>query len=113
MYGSTLSVEVELLAHAREPRRQHELQFGAEKADGSCPGFRHVRQVHEQPGVHVQLDLNAVAGHRRHVAELLVLLLPPRAQSRLLSIGVLDVGLRPHPNVPRRAVDDDGVAGLD
>ena len=43
-------------------RGEHELQFGAEEADRLRPGFRQMRHVDEQPGVHVQADRHAVDG---------------------------------------------------
>ena len=72
-----------------------------------------MREIDDEAGVHVQADRDAVAGHRRGVAQGAILVLPARAQARLLAIGFLDVGLRAQLHFAGDAVDDDRVAVLD
>ena len=69
--------------------------------------------VDEQAGIHTERHCDAVARHRRHVAQRLVLLLPARAQPRLGAIGGLDIRLRAHLHITHRSVDNDGVAAFD
>ena len=107
------AVERVLLARAREIRRHHELQLGAEQADAGGAGIGDVRQVDGQAGVDQQRHLFAVLGHARLVAQRLILLLPPRPQPYPLGIGGLHVGQRPDLQIAGRAVNDDGVARID
>ena len=65
-----------------------------------------------QAGVDQQRHRFAVLGHARHVAQRLVLVLPPRPQPHALGVGGLHVGQRPQVQIAGRAVDDDGVARI-
>ena len=82
-------VERLLLGRRGQALGDHELQFGAEQADAGGAGLLEMRQVDEEPGIHVQADLDAVARHGRHVAQAPILLLTAGAQARLLGIGRL------------------------
>ena len=107
------AVELLLGAGPRKARGEHELQFGAEEADRLRPGFRQMRHVDEQPGVHVQADRDAVDADRRRVAESAILRLAPGAHARLFGISRFDIRRRPQIDLARVAVDDDRIAVLD
>ena len=107
------AVELLLRAGPGKARGQHELQFGAEEADRLRPGFRQMRHVDEEPGVHVQADRDAVEADCRRVAKSAILRLAPGAHARLFGISRLDVRRRAQIDLARVAVDDDRVALLD
>ena len=107
------AVERELIADARHLGRDHELQFGAEQADAAGAGLGEMRQVDQQAGVDHQRDRLAVLGDAWLVAQRAVLRLAAGAQLDALAVGDLDVGRRPQMHVAGRAIDDDGVAGID
>ena len=88
------AVERELLGGARERRRHHELQLGAEQADAGGAGLGDVRQVDREAGIEHQRHRLAVLGDARLVAQREILQLPPRAQPHPLDIGRLHVGRR-------------------
>ena len=78
-------VEGLLLARRGHPLGDHELQLGAEQADADGAGLRQMRQVDEEPGIELQVDLGTPSrGDGRHVAQLAVLLLR-RARRRAFS----------------------------
>ena len=89
---------------------EHELQFGAEEADRLRSGFRQMRHVDEEPGVHVQADRDAVDSGCGRVAESAILRLAPGAHTRLFRISRFDVRRRPQMDLARVAVDDDRIA---
>ncbi len=106
------AIERELVARARQARRDHELQFGAEQADAGAAGLVDMRQVDGEPRIDHQLDLLAVLGDAGFFAQRLILRLPSCAEPHALGIGRFDLLRRAHIDVARGAVDDDGVAGI-
>ncbi len=79
----------------------------------SAPVAAQLRHVEQQPGIEQQLDLDPVAGHRRHVAQRLVIGAPPGARRHRRGDALLDIGARADQHRAVLAVDDDDVAGVD
>ena len=95
------AIKRRLLAGARQGRRHHELQFGAEQADAGGPGIDDMRQVDGEAGIDHQRDGAAVLGDAGAVAQRAVLRLASRAQLHPLAIGRFDVLRRAHMHVRR------------
>jgi len=51
-----------------------------------------VRQIDDQSRIDVEIDLDAILGDRRHIAQHRVLRLLARVETHLLGIGLLQVG---------------------
>lgn len=106
------AIERELVAGARQALADHELQLGAEQADACAAGVLDMRQVDGEPCVDHQLDLLAVLGDARKIAQGQVLRLAAGTKAHALGEGGLDLLRRADIDRARRAVDDDGVAGI-
>ncbi len=63
------AIEGFLLLALGHGRGDHELQLGAEQADAFGPRFGQLRHVDQQPGIHVEADALAVAGHAARPSE--------------------------------------------
>ena len=86
------------------------MQFGAEQADAGGARLGKLRQVDGKACVHQQVDLHAVLGQRRLLAQLAIDFLPAGPESDLFRIGRLEIGLRSQMDGAFLAVDDDGIA---
>ena len=86
------------------------MQFGAVKANAISPRIMEMRQIHNQPRIDVEIDLDAVFRDSRHIAQHRILRLLACIETHLLGIGFLQIVRRPDKKLARVAINDNGAS---
>src|SRR5207253_7987658 len=86
------AVVADLRLEPRKALRHHELELGAVKPDALGTRFAEMGQIDQKPGIDAEIDVHAVARHRRTVAQGCKLRLTPGIEAHLVGIGALELG---------------------